>query len=308
MARSYVFQCLLLSFVAWAVLFAIWYSYTQNEPPKVISDDPVDPLTDGLKRFACGDTILSHLGQNAKWFVICIPAGNKVVVSKRFHTVVLHGMLVCGVPVKGAPSWSPYAKALIDDFRFPMENVGRTIRPMENERKIFQHFRNHMTQGPDFLIITTPCREPSNLTMAVSDGVKWTLITNQDECQNKHIVALPSASESCRFLSTDLRHLTVEGEYVVVRKNRVTNWTFVNNTLQNENGKCLTAWSERSTYLFEWECSEGWQGQTWIRHGLQIINGYRYCLSTRDNYVIQDFCESSARFLWRDRTCQRLIA
>lgn len=93
-------------------------------------------------------------------------------------------------------------------------------------------------------------------TVAVSEGVKWTLITNQDECENKHIVALPSASESCRFRSTDLRHLIVEGEYVVIRNNRVTNWTFVNNTLQNENGKCLNAWSQLSTYLFESECSD----------------------------------------------------
>lgn len=189
MARSYIFQCLLLSFVAWAVLFVIWYSYTQNEPP--ISDDV------GLKRFACDDTILSHF--DTKWFAICFPTANK------------------------------------------------------------------------------------------------------------HIVVLPS-SASCRFRSTDLHHLNVEGDYVVVRNNRVTNWTFVNNTLQNENGKCLTAWAQRSTYLFESECSEGWQGQTWIRHGLQIINGYRLCLSTRDNYVIQDFCKSSAPFLWRHLTCQRLIA
>ncbi len=107
---------------------------------------------------------------------------------------------------------------------------------------------------------------------------------------------------------TVLGDAAVEGAYITVdpewRNETGQKWTFVNNTLRNGNGKCLTARTERSTYLYQYDCHPEWVGQSWIKYGLQIFNGYGYCLSIQIHkdegtiYVIQDKCDSTPQFLW----------
>lgn len=302
--RQFVLQCFIVSVVAWGVLFAIWYLL-----PRKHVDDQADQVTKDLRRLGCDDAnhVLRYLENSTfkKWFVICIPNSYGVVVSKGFHTAVKNEIFIAAISVVGAPEFSTYEKQLIEDFRFPIETVRWMLRSKEDVGAIYQHFENHMTQGLEFLVITTPCGTTADETMAISDGVKWTRIINQDACINKQVIAIPSpVKEPCRRVATDLRHLTVEGDYVIVRKDRVTKWKFVNSTLQNENGKCLTAWGGLSTYLFESDCCSDWKGQIWIKYGLQVVNGFRLCLATRDMYAIHDFCDSLGQFLWNDRECQ----
>ena len=76
-------------------------------------------------------------------------------------------------------------------------------------------------------------------------------------------------------------------------------WRFVNNQLVNGNGKCLTAWTKRSWYLYQYDCHPDWAGQIWIRHGLQIVNGFRLCLAFENSSdVVQNHCDSTSQFLW----------
>ena len=83
-------------------------------------------------------------------------------------------------------------------------------------------------------------------------------------------------------------------------------WKFVDSQLRNNQGKCLTAWSKKSWYLYQYECHPDWTGQNWTRRGLQIVNGYSFCLAfvgTKDDpvmYVIQDVCDATPPFLWYD--------
>ena len=93
-------------------------------------------------------------------------------------------------------------------------------------------------------------------------------------------------------------------------------WQFINNQLKNEFGKCLTAWTEQSWYLYQYDCHSDWAGQIWYRHGFQIINGFNMCLSFeggkiffRKMFVIQDLCDSTPPFLWYDwdTTCWEAI-
>jgi hypothetical protein len=92
-------------------------------------------------------------------------------------------------------------------------------------------------------------------------------------------------------------------------------WRFVDNQLRNDFGKCLTAWTEQSWYLYQYDCHSDWAGQTWYRHGFQIVNGFNMCLSYegkkdgRSMYVVQDLCDSTPPFLWYDwdTTCWEAI-
>ena len=83
-------------------------------------------------------------------------------------------------------------------------------------------------------------------------------------------------------------------------------WRFIDNQLRNDFGKCLTAWTEQSWYLYQYDCHSDWAGQTWYRHGFQIVNGFNMCLSYegkkdgRSMYVVQDLCDSTPPFLWYD--------
>jgi hypothetical protein len=82
-------------------------------------------------------------------------------------------------------------------------------------------------------------------------------------------------------------------------------WRFVNNQLRNDFGKCLTAWVEQSSYLYQYDCHSDWTGQTWYRHGFQIVNGFKMCLAYKGTknglmYVVQNLCDSTPPFLWYD--------
>ncbi len=230
--------------------------------------------------------------------------------------------------------------------KVPM-GFGLSLRAKEGVHDIHQHFNRHLTPSwedgqlsVEFLTITTPCGTAEKkmehyVTVSTSSGFIWKRITNQDDCANKQIIVVPKpAAESGNDTTSNksltphggsvlLRnefgraYLSVEdnskekGSYVVLDRewNNATGqrWRFVNNQLLNDHGKCLTAWTERSWYLYQYDCHPDWAGQIWIRHGLQIVNGFRFCLAFIQNvtngfnrYVIQDVCDSTPPFLWYD--------
>ncbi len=195
------------------------------------------------------------------------------------------------------------------------------------------------------IVITTPCLTAQSktedfYTVLTSDNFKWTRIINQDSCGNKQIIVIPLFSQpntstpigptsKCYqdvvnlnlYQNASLRngfhqaYLSVkdnsnaDGTAIILdrsfRNDAGQRWQFVNNQLKNDHGKCLTAWKRNSWYLYQYDCSNNWDGQIWIRHGLQIVNGFRFCLAfyeTKENgsikYAFQDYCNSTPPFLW----------
>ena len=94
-------------------------------------------------------------------------------------------------------------------------------------------------------------------------------------------------------------------------------WRFIDNQLRNDFGKCLTAWTEQLwswNNLYQYDCHSDWAGQTWYRHGFQIVNGFNLCLtyeSTKNGpmYVVQKLCDTTPPFLWynSDTSCEDAV-
>ena len=179
--------------------------------------------------------------------------------------------------------------------------------------------------GVESVAITTPCSMADRkmndyVSVSASSVFKWKRIKNQDECANKQIIVIPSSrfGES-KMLNSDgmnqMSSLRNELGRVYLSAKEVSEgavidselefknspsqrWRFVNNQLVNGNGKCLTAWTKRSWYLYQYDCHPDWAGQIWIRHGLQIVNGFRLCLAFENSDVVQNHCDSTSQFLW----------
>ena len=273
--------------------------------------------------------------------------------SRGFHATVYNGILTAAISVEriNASEFSELTESRIKDFRFPVETIknstkaplglGLSLKPKEEAREIYKHFKRHMAQstsqnhlGVEFFVVITPCatagrKAENSAAIAASEGFKWKKITNQDDCANKQVIAIPTRKISparCPQKSAHLynvnghdsapvylsvaNNLNKEGEYVTLEREGANatgqRWNFVNNQLRNGNNKCLTAWTERSWYLYQYDCHPDWAGQIWIRHGLQIVNGFRFCLTfqgLRDNpvmYATQELCDSTLPFLWFD--------
>ena len=223
---------------------------------------------------------------------------------------------------------------------------GLSLKTKDLARDFHQHFNKFLAPLPieerlgiESVAIATPCSTSEKkmdhyFSVLTSSSFKWTKITNQDECVNKQLIVIPTCipiydeianEKTSKQYNGVLRnefgraYLSVEGNskedgaYVTAdgawRNRTGQKWTFVNNQLKNENGKCLTAWTERSTYLYQYDCHPDWAGQVWIRHGLQIVNGFRFCLSVRERredsamYVVQDMCDSTPPFIWYNAAC-----
>lgn len=182
-------------------------------------------------------------------------------------------------------------------------------------------------------------------TIVGTSDLKWLPMTEQDECAQMLVVSLPiraglvmpfggpqyyhshfSSNKSSNvserigllrneygqvYLSVernsnkDNTRIGADGRWIDSKSQK---WQFVNNTLRNGHGKCLVAKNKTSQVLYQQSCLAGsFPGQTWIRHGLQIVNGFSLCLalknkeksSVSDNYVvIQDLCDTTPPFLW----------
>ena len=223
---------------------------------------------------------------------------------------------------------------------------GLSLKAKDRARDFHQHFNRFLATLPmeerleiQSMAISTHCSTSEKkmgdyFTVLTSSGFKWTKITNQDDCANKQLIVIPAsipiydeiANRKASKQYNGVLHnefgrayLSVEGNskedgaYVTAdgawRNRTGQKWTFVNNHLKNENGKCLTAWTERSTYLYQYDCHPDWAGQVWIRHGLQIVNGFRFCLAIRERredsamYVVQDMCDSTPPFIWYNAAC-----
>ena len=148
----------------------------------------------------------------------------------------------------------------------------------------------------------------NSAAIAASEGFKWKKITNQDDCANKQVIAIRTRKISparCLQKSANLykinghdsapvylsvvNNLKKEGEYITLEREWANatgkRWNCVNNQLRNENNKWMTAWIERSWYLYQYDCHPDWADKIWIRHGLQIVNGFHFCL-TEDLYGV----------------------
>ena len=223
---------------------------------------------------------------------------------------------------------------------------GLSLKAKDRARDFHQHFNRFLATLPmeerleiQSMAISTHCSTSEKkmgdyFSVLTSSSFKWTKITNQDECVNKQLIVIPASipiydeianEKTSKQYNGVLRnefgraYLSVEGNskedgaYVTAdgawRNRTGQKWTFVNNQLKNENGRCLTAWTERSTYLYQYDCHPDWAGQVWIRHGLQIVNGFRFCLAIRERredsamYVVQDTCDSTSPFIWYNAAC-----
>ncbi len=224
--------------------------------------------------------------------------------------------------------------------------LGFSLKSKDRAYDFHQHFNRFLSPfwmdgklGVESMSIRTPCitaekRIEDYVAIVASDNFKWKKITNQDECGNKQIIVVPtpvlkleegetkSLTHSDGVLRNEvgLAYLSVEhnstedGIYAILergwRNGPEQRWRFVKNQLVNGNGKCLTAWTEKSWYLYQYDCHSDWAGQTWIRHGLQIVNGFRLCLALRESkenmtmYAVQDLCDSTSPFIWYDWACE----
>ena len=245
-----------------------------------------------------------------------------------------------------SPTFTHLASALFNEFKFPIVTVsnmkrvptglGLSLIAKDGAHDIHQYFNRYLAPlwtdgrlGVESIAITTPCGKTMDgyVSVSASKGFKWKRITNQDDCANKHLIVVPTtvASEpeeksdrGCLLRNEYGRvYLSVEGNSkengalinleLYWKNSTGQRWWFVNNQLVNDNGKCLTAWTEKSWYLYQYDCHPDWAGQIWIRHGLQIVNGFRFCLAfiginnnDSNMYVIQDICDSTPPFLWYD--------
>ena len=251
-----------------------------------------------------------------------------------------------------SPHFSNSTNALLETFRFPVETIKKKVselylRTKDQPQHIHQHFNRFLIPswmdgrlGVESMAITTPCSTTDQkmndyVTILASSDFQWKKITNKDDCANKQIIVVPSSSDEKPIMkiirnqqSSPLRneigrhYLSVkensktEGAYVTLdrhwRNATGQRWRFVNNQLVNDNGKCLTAWTSRSWYLFQYDCHSDWAGQIWIRHGLQIVNGFRFCLTVREEgsaeCVVQDLCDSTPPFIWYNWECTSVLA
>lgn len=85
-------------------------------------------------------------------------------------------------------------------------------------------------------------------------------------------------------------------------------WRFVDNTLRNSQGKCLTVYKNDSC-LWSDDCDKNETEQRWYRNGSQIVNGNGRCLEAShkydDNYYQREFikegeCRDTPSFQWDD--------
>jgi hypothetical protein len=94
------------------------------------------------------------------------------------------------------------------------------------------------------------------------------------------------------------------GYYVIESTTATTDlerWSFVNGQLKNKaTGKCVTAWSSSSWYLYLDDCSKQYPGQEWIDRGSQIVNQYGFCITTypKKAYLFQDYCDTAKVYFW----------
>ena len=262
--------------------------------------------------------------------------------SKGFYVARSKDTFAAAISVDGTdlPDFTDDANSLLRDFRLPLETITKIdqmefgLRAKDGAQNYHQHFDRFLIPlwtngrlGVESMSITTPCitsekKTEDYVAILTSKGFKWKRITNHDECDNKQLIVVPNLEEiasqkpSTQCNKTLLNefaqsYLSVEGDskeegsYVTLdrfwRNATGQRWKFVNNQLVN-NGKCLTAWTERSWYLYQYDCHPDWAGQIWIRHGLQIVNGFRFCLAVREEgsavRVVQDLCDSTPPFIW----------
>ena len=178
--------------------------------------------------------------------------------------------------------------------------------------------------------------DPAKVNIVASNGTEYTLLSDELNCC--HLVMVvpvrPNAKSSIKSTNNDklkcdyklrdsnkiglLRnefsqtYLSVLGDSnqeglpvildVAWKNSSGQRWRFVDDQLMNDHDKCLTAWTRGSSFLYQYDCRPNWIGQTWIRNGLQIVNGFNMCLDYDGGTmaVVQNYCDSTPSFLWDD--------
>jgi hypothetical protein len=281
---------------------------------------------------------LENITEVHSWLIIVIEDPEKVRVepSRGFLTTIRKdGKTAVAIGVGGNQSKrkriiSPALTDKFNKFRFPIETkptgfLSKGIACKESPADISKHFRHSVSPLDDmveFVTLVTECKSPVALfSIHVFGDIQWTKIQNLDSCLNKIVIIVPRGDfDEPSFLELPMEYQGVSGhldlalaadatEGSLIRLENFENrlhqrWTFVNNTMRNVYGMCLTAWSPMSTYLYQYECRPQWVGQIWIRYGSQIINGFRQCLTLNPEKLLakQDNCDSTPEFLWKEWT------
>jgi hypothetical protein len=181
--------------------------------------------------------------------------------------------------------------------------------------------------------------DPAKVTITASNGTEYLRLSNQFNCCHLVMVVIKSSDSdsipAARNQQICAHSLTKDSNepgllrnewnqaYLSVyddrnqeslpiildrvwRNSSGQRWRFVNDQLINDHNQCLTAWTEGSSLLYQYDCHRDWVGQIWHRNGLQIVNGYNLCLDYEDvTYdgtmrVVQNYCDSTPSFLWAD--------
>lgn len=163
------------------------------------------------------------------------------------------------------------------------------------------------------------------VVIVASKGAEYLRLPTTSNCPNLLVSLIPTkpiVPKSCSYNPVNVdgsgplrnkyrnaylsvkRDSSAKGAYIILdrelKNSSAQVWQFANDKLMNEFGKCLTAWNRGSWYLHQYDCHHNWPGQRWTRHGLQLVNGYGFCLdSERPNmYPIQNYCNSHSSFMW----------
>ena len=299
-------------------------------------------------RKTIADALLRHLESkynNRKWLVVVHDGVQSYNLTEGFYNASVDGSTFAAAISVSGQELSPLSVNRFNEFRFPIKTVSKELKSIEEAQDIHRCWNRYLGPfklGIESIVIVTPCGKEIKdyVTIVNSRDFIWKRIANQDKCANKRIIVVPVSNNlqgncsqhldnvqlSDGWLRNEvddkkIGYLSVQGDTAAEgtsitldpgwRNVTGQRWRFVNNQLVNGYGKCLTAWTSRYLYLYQYDCHPDWAGQIWIRHGLQIVNGFRYCLASQrqiDDYVIQDNCDSTPSFLWDwDVECKEKI-
>ena len=261
--------------------------------------------------------------------------------SAGFHTAAANGLFALAISVatpEDSPELYRLKSRTFDNyFKFPFANKRDSV--FEISQYLSRYLTPLRTSDVETLVVRTPCASSelemmqSFVTVKSSAGLGKTYLTNDGTCVSYlAIVAIPSSNSNinseCRYQDTSnvpstnlgglLRnevtqsYLTLKDDssksYVILEERRMGHesnaqrWRFVNFTLRSDIGKCLTVVKGEKSHVRAEYCSTPLdETQKWMRHGLQIVNGFNKCLSlNHEKGIVQSQCDYRPSYLWYD--------
>ena len=271
-----------------------------------------------------------------------LDVANWIACSKGFHKATYKNDIAVAVSVDGEGNFSETRNLMdihFKEFEIPLwqdrslQSIRRSCTSPNRDGGIFSHLRQFwipvLTADPlgvESLSVDQSWFE--NVITVASKGAEYVRLPTSALCDSTLVLVIPRIpivpKSVCSYNPVNFQRLgwlrnldgqgylsvkgdsSQEGAYVILEHERRNSpgqtWRFVNDQLRNGFGKCLTAWTSRSWYLYQYDCHHNWPGQKWTRKGLQIFNGYGYCLdgSSRNRYAIQDYSSVWPSSMWKN--------